>query len=257
MIAERPCLSIVTVVKDDLPGLRRTRSSLSDQDMESAEWVLLDSSDERDGVERLLNEAAVAARYEWTEPRGVYPAMNSALSICRGDYVWFVNAGDEVASGPTVESLVARLKREAPLWLIGQVAFVDPRGHRVVPPAFDYSAEKRHLFARGRFAPHQGTLVRTDWLRENDGFDTSYRVAADYEASLRLSLVANPVVVDDVISEFHTGGLSSTEWQAALQEFHRSRRSVLRPTGSAALLETFHTWSQALRARSARALRRG
>ena len=63
------------------------------------------------------------------------------------------------------------------------------------------------------------------------GFDIGYRITADYAAFLRLSLVADPVEVADVLAVFTEGGLSTVAWQESLGEFHRARREILHLSG--------------------------
>jgi hypothetical protein len=53
--------------------------------------------------------------------------------------------------------------------------------------------------------------------------------------------MADPLVVDYVIAEFFEGGVSSVKWQESFREFHRARRLILQPTGTAALREQFET----------------
>jgi putative colanic acid biosynthesis glycosyltransferase len=250
-----PWLTIITVVKDDPAGLHRTKRSLLGLDLDRVEWVVVDSSADPSPVRAAVNEPGLPATYAWTPPSGVYGAMNQALRLANGDYTWFVNAGDEVAPGDTLALLHSALA-EGPLWLIGQVAFVDANGQHTVPAPFDYSREREHLFARGRFAPHQGTIVRTSWLRDQGGFAPGYTIAADYEASLRLSMAADPVVIDSVIAVFHVGGLSAQRWRTSVAEFHRARRTVLRPTGVDSLREWALTGTSFVREASAAALRR-
>lgn len=254
-----PWLSIVTVVKDDPRGLDATRESLAAQDLSGVEWVVLDSSKDPDLTRRLVQTPEVPTVYEWRNPQGVYAAMNSALGLVSGKHTWFVNAGDRVAEGPTLPTLADALEAQ-PLWLIGQVAFIDPDGTRTVPPPFDYPRERSHFFARGRFAPHQGTVVRSDWLKQSGGFSPSLTIAADYEMSLRLSKVADPVVSDRVIAEFTTGGLSTQRWAQAVVEFHRARREVLHPSGLDAARELGFTgvsWGRAAAGAALRRLRAG
>jgi len=248
-------LSIVTVVMDDTSGLQRTVNSLAAQDLAGAEWVVVDSSADRSPVRTLMDAAGLPVTYAWTPPAGVYGAMNHALTLAHGTYTWFVNAGDEVEAGGTLALLRAALDGH-PLWLIGQVAFVDANGQRTVPAPFDYARERDHLFARGRFAPHQGTIVRTSWLKDQGGFAAGYTIAADYEASLRLSMAADPVVINSVIAVFHVGGLSAQQWRTSVAEFHRARRTVLQPTGASSLREWALTGSSFAREASGAALRR-
>lgn len=258
MSEPRPWLSVVTVVKDDNGGLERTARSLNLPDRDGIEWVIVDGSTDARSTRDISEGAApggVDMRYDWSTPAGVYSAMNTALGMCTSRHVWFVNAGDEVQGAQTFTRLRRALERD-PLWVIGQVAFVDVRGHVVVPPPFDYEQERKHHFARGRFAPHQGTIVRTDWVRANGSFNTKYRIAADYELSLRLSRAGAPLVLPEVIARFHTGGLSTQQWALAVSEFHRARRDVLDLHGLDAAWEAVLTGTDYLRGGLGAGLRR-
>jgi hypothetical protein len=136
------------------------------------------------------------------------------------------------------------------------VRFIDSNGRAILPAAFDYSREKRHCFSNGRFPPHQGTFARTKVLRDLDGFDTRYRICADYAMFLMLSERSEPIYIDLVIADFYVGGLSTVEWRESLREFHAARRQILKPTGLKMVREQIGTWSQLARMSVARLIRR-
>ena len=121
--------------------------------------------------------------------------------------------------------------------MFGPVEIVGEYGKRTVTPAWDYSAEKLHLFARGFFPQHQGTIARRELLQTLGGFDTSFRIAADYAMFLQMSQVSDPLELDFVVADFHEGGLSSKHWQESFREFHRARIEAFHPTGGARLAE--------------------
>lgn len=232
-----PWLTVITVVKDDVDGLLASAASLATQDRSGVEHLVIDGSTDREAVPRALAEAGIApsVAVAWTEPRGIYEAMNDGLARAGGTYAHFLNAGDRFA-GPQVLTRVRRALGGA-TWAFGDVAITDRAGQRVVPPPMDYEAERRASFARGRFPGHQGTFATVAALRGIGGFDTSYRIAADYAAFLRLSLLADPVILPFTVAEFTEGGASTQQWRRSFAEFHRARREILRPTGTAALRE--------------------
>lgn len=238
-----PWLSVITVVKDDLAGLERTRASLLAQTELSFEHVVVDSSRDPAAARDLLDwPARVESTVTWVEPSGIYPAMNEGVRLARGEYAYFLNAGDTLR-GSDVLSRVreATIAAGSPAWLYGEVEIVDTRGRSVITPRWDYEAERRASFARGRFPAHQATFVRRDALLAAGGFDTSFRIVADYAAFLRLSLACDPVYLDLVIATFAEGGLSTQRWRESLREFHRARREILRPTGLQAVRERWET----------------
>lgn len=238
-----PWLTIATVVKDDAAGLERTLASLASQDPAGVELVVVDSSADREVVPAAIRAgfSGTSVHYCWSTPSGIYPAMNQALDSATGDYVYFLNAGDELAES----TVLARVRRAVAgtdaVWAFGPVEILERSGARVVTPPWDYEWEKRALFSRGHFPAHQGTFARREVLAALGGFDTAYRISADYAIFLHLSLVGDPVVLPFVIARFHEGGMSTRGWKASFAEFHRARREILAPVGGAALRERWET----------------
>lgn len=248
-----PTFSIVTVVKDDPIGLTRTRDSIqacAASDLDETEWIIVDSSTDIDSVPRVVGNGSIEGDVHWVPPEGVYEAMNIGLHRATGDYVYFLNAGDRLRDPRALTTILDVIRTDQPTWAYGQVAFVSSDGSastEVVPPPFDYRAERAAHFSRGRFPPHQGTIARRDALLSISGFDPSYRITADYTAMLRLSLLADPVEIPTVIAAFTTGGLSESRWLLAINEFHRARLEVLCPRGWNLVNEFTSTASHALR----------
>lgn len=228
-----PWLTIVTPVRDDEAGLRRTMASIAVQDLDGVEVLVVDSSRDHDTVASACSDIAEVM---WVEPRGVYPAMNAGLERAAGTYVQFLGAGDTLHD-PSVVTRIRQVANTRTTWMFGPVCIIDTDGRKSVTPRWDYATERKHSFARGFFPQHQGTIARSQLLRDLGGFSSAYQVAADYTMSLRLSQVADPVELDSVVADFHAGGLSTEQWQKSFREFHRARREVFRPTGLAAALE--------------------
>jgi GT2 family glycosyltransferase len=235
---EVPWLTVVTVVKDDPKGLARTRASVRDQDLTGVEFLVIDSSGDRAAASDL---AGPEARVEWVPPTGIYPAMNVGIDEAAGEYLLFLNAGDTLASASVLSQLREIVTESAPQWLFGRVAIDGTDGSRAVTPRWDYAAEKASMFSRGLFPPHQGTVVRRNLLRSIGGFDTSYRISADYAAFLRMSQAIDPLQIDLVIASFAEGGTSTQQWKASFMEFHRARRAIFQPEGLEVWQERYNT----------------
>ena len=247
-----PVLTIATIHRDDLSGLQETHTSLANQrdiDWDAIEWTVVDGSNDSLATEvaTAFPPTHVRPNILWEDPKGIYPAMNSALAAARGDFILFLNAGDRLASDDSLRTLLAAvLERERPTWVVGRVRIRDRGGHLADSARWDFKTEQSHFFARGLFPPHQATVVNTQVLRDLGGFDTRYAIAADYHAALRCSQRAEPVMLDAVIAEFAEGGVSTTRWKHAAREFHRARLEVLAPTGFGRVREAWYSLFNAL-----------
>jgi len=236
----RLSLSVITVVKDAPEEFSTTLASLAGVDDTGIEFIVVDSSQDRSAIPGLLADSH--ASYAWIEPAGVYEAMNHALSLAMGEYVWFLNAGDRLMSSDALHAVREAARDSSPTWLYAEVEMLDDRGRPMRTPAWDFHAEARTCFSRGHFPCHQGTFVRRNTLIALGGFDTSYRIVADYAVFLRLSQLAPPVHVAATVAAFQPGGMSSLRWREASREFHRARREILHPRGLMALREQWETW---------------
>ena len=232
-----PLLTIVTVTRNDAEGLRRTQQSIRNQSGDltsSVEWLVIDGGDDpsAQGYAQFASDMNMATRVEWHEPAGIYAAMNAGLASARGQFIYFLNAGDAIASSSTLLDILKRLSIPRPaMWLVGQVRIIDQHGRTATSARWTFSEERDAMFARGVFPPHQGTIVRTQTLREIGGFDTRYRIAADYHAALKLSVLSEPQMLDTEVAEFYEGGTSTVHWKRAAVEFHRARLEVFAPSG--------------------------
>lgn len=235
-------LTVVTVVKDDLDGLVASRDSLAMQELSDVQWVVVDGSHDTEAARKATTLPECSTEYEWCEPRGVYPAMNRGIELATGDFIYFLNAGDEFVDENVLERVRPALNDS--VWGFGPVVIVEQQGKSVLTPEWDYHEEQRLFFSRGLFPPHQGTFAKRSALTECGGFDTSYRIAGDYAMSLRLSQVQDPVVLPFPIAVFREGGLSTLRWRDSFSEFHRARREILNFRGASTLREYWESLRQ-------------
>jgi glycosyltransferase involved in cell wall biosynthesis len=192
-----PLVSIVTVVfraLQELPPLLESIVALSADDIEV---IVIDGGSD-DGTLDVLRRFENSIDYWVSEPdKGIYDAMNKGVAAATGEYILHLNAGDRLRYIPRQELQSCRADK------IDLAAFsVDMEGFGIHRP-------RRSQFM-SRFSMtchHQGTFYR----REGHlGYDTQFRVHADFDLNQRMLLAGKSVrCCDVVVSKMGDGGLSA------------------------------------------------
>ncbi|ABS25446.1 glycosyltransferase family 2 protein [Anaeromyxobacter sp. Fw109-5] len=179
--AEVPLFSILTVTLNGGDGLCRTVASVDEQEHGDYEHLVKDGGSLDGSLERVPGSSR--RRVVTAPDSGIYDAMNQALAMSRGRFVLFLNAGDVLAT-PTALRAAAEALRAAPeTELLYCDYFSEERGAVVAsPPALS------EFFLYRTMLCHQSYLCRSDVYRRLGGFDTSFRIAADYEFLARAVL---------------------------------------------------------------------
>ena len=213
----KPVVSIVTVCRNAGAALGETFASVRAQrTSHSWEYVVVDG-DSDDGTKELIEENADLL-HAWISEAdtGLYDAMNKGLSLARGEFVWFLNAGDQIAGEDTLEAIACECSSADLVY--GLAARVKPSGqlrpwHKTTPGA---GSLRPRSFARGMVVCHQALLVRREIAPE---FDLGYRVSADIDWAIRCVERAPRVrYLDRVLCHFEDGGLSTRRSRVANRE---------------------------------------
>jgi glycosyltransferase involved in cell wall biosynthesis len=90
-----PKLSIISVNLNNATGLRKTIESVVSQTLTDYEYIIIDGGS-TDGSVDVIKEFADKITYWVSEPdKGIYNAMNKGILKSNGEYLQFLNSGDE------------------------------------------------------------------------------------------------------------------------------------------------------------------
>jgi glycosyltransferase involved in cell wall biosynthesis len=209
-----PWLSIVTVTKDDPQGLARTLASAAGLRARGAEHVVVDGGREGSASDSAAPGLVAGIRVLRRPPQGVADAFNAGLAETTGQWVWFLNGGDQLHPRLDPAFLTELLSATKADVVIGGIAYEGQE------------ARRGHPFPHGQWPslapwiPHPASLVRRHLFERFGGFDPRYQIAMDYEWWLRV--LGRDVAVDllDVpFVVFAPGGMSQRpEMRARLNQ---------------------------------------
>lgn len=212
-----PILSIITVVKDDFDGINETYHSIKELlDYEVIEWVIVDGSSD-DITQNHFFDKKNNITYQRSFDGGIYPAMQTALSYCRGMYVWFLNAKD--TNLLSFNQLDQVFQLEGFPSIIKFNARVPQHGYQKDKERLGFSYLIRHTFN------HQSYFLKLDKAKEFP-FNPKLKLAGDYHQLLNLWATYSSVLYInmDIVDYDMTGATvgSSTNNQIRLERLQSS-----------------------------------
>jgi len=267
-VSDHPLFSIVTVCLNADADIAGAIESVLAQGCADYEYLVVDGGS-TDGTVGVLREyeSHLGGRLRWTSEHddGLYDAMNKGLALARGEYVAFLGADDRLRPGALDAVAHALEAAPRPDIVCGATHVFGPTGARDEAPR---RVVRRGLPARVP-ASHQSTFIRREALQAAGGFDLRFRIAADYDLYLRLVETGRAeAFVDDLLSDFRLGGVSSRSERATARDYrdvriaHGANPAIeqLVMLKSAAAATAFATWMRLFhrapgRARSSRSRR--
>jgi glycosyltransferase involved in cell wall biosynthesis len=218
----KPVLSVITIVYNNVRDIERTILSVLTQTYPNIEYIIVDGLS-TDGTLRIINRYRNLISKIFSEKdEGIYDAMNKGLAAATGDYILFMNSGDEFYDNDTVEKVFASAPN-ADIYY-GETEMINEEGeslgqrrHRA-PEYFDWTS-----FKYGMSISHQAIYVKSSLALP---FDRRYKLSADIDWIIRAASGANKIVnVHQYVAKYLVGGISKAKHgESLLERFDIMRR---------------------------------
>lgn len=212
-------ISIVTICRNNLEGLRRTAASVLAQTTDRFEWIVIDGGSTDGSAEYIKAELAPHVSYWCSEPDGgIYEALNKGVAHARGEYVIAMNSGDAFADPDVLRNCLTHEFKADVVYGDWIRRYPDHEEKRQAPRQL-----KPFHFIRLDLPNicHQAMFVRTSLLKDSP-YDVRYRVLADYAKWRQFMLEGRPFqYVPLTVCRFQTGGLSGAKTLAVERDIAR------------------------------------
>lgn len=211
----QPKLSIITIVYNNVRDIERTLKSIIGQTYTNIEYIVIDGAS-TDGTLDVLYQYKQHITQLITEPdKGIYDAMNKGLALATGEYVLFMNSGDEIYSPKTVANIFATVP-DADIYY-GETEMINDAGESLgrrrhkAPEKFTW-----RKFKYGMSISHQAIYIKRLLV---EPYDNRYALSADIDWILRAAKKAQNIVnVHQYVAKYLVGGMSKKRHRQSLIE---------------------------------------
>lgn len=210
-----PKVSIITIVFNNFRDIRYTLNSVKSQTYSNVEYLVIDGKS-TDGTLTVINEFQECITTLISEKdHGIYDAMNKGLRLATGDYVMFLNSGDEFYAPNTLEKIFTR-GDQADIYY-GETKLINEkrdiignRRHRV-PENFNWRS-----FRYGMNICHQAIYIKRTLTAP---YDLQYQLSADIDWIISAAKKATKTVnLHEYVAKYLVGGMTQKRHKQGLKE---------------------------------------
>lgn len=174
--------SIITVCKNSEKDIENTIKSVISQNYKEIEYLIVDGKS-TDATMKIINKyKQKIASITSEKDSGIYEAMNKGIKKSTGEIIMFLNAGDSYYAKNTISTIVDVFKKNDIDLLYGDL-IIDMGSNKKVKQIFPKVNRK---FLYKGYIPHPSTACKKRVFNNYGGFNESFKIASDYEWSLRL-----------------------------------------------------------------------
>ncbi len=214
-----PLVSVVSIAWNNAEGVARTLESLRrarevDDSPELFEVLIVDGGSTDHTAEIVRDFDDVNITFISEPDNGIYDAMNKGTFRSTGEYVQYLNSGDELMTPDTFvrirQILEGRGDARLPIWMTGRQLQV---GENIV---HEYTDEPhnwwRHALGIQPHA-HQAIFFRRSFLELIGGYSESFDFVADFDLVMKAGMLESPLQLDWHVARFALGGMSDERSQ--------------------------------------------
>lgn len=220
--------AVVTVVRNDLTGLKKTRASLESETYKKWTHIIVDGGSTDGTLEYLKSLSDENTLYISEPDSGIYDAMNKAWRMAHPDsFVYFLNARDCFADELSLSMANQGLNFESdPVWGCTTHEEIAEDGYGWVCKLVSPPSVPNQLYAFG-YRSHQAVVMRASLIEKLGGFNEKYRIAADWDLIARALFETTPTTWVHPLGRFELGGMSSSRLLEAHMELREIRKIYL------------------------------
>ncbi len=215
----KPKVSIITVVYNSEQYIENTVKSVISQKYDNIEYIVIDGASKDNTLNILNSYKQNISTLVSEQDNGLYDAMNKAIKLATGDYLWFINSGDEIFSNDVLCKIFDGIdeKSQLPDIIYGETEIINQSRESVGMRR--HSAPDKLTWKSLKFGMkvcHQSVIVKKSLA---SSYKTKYRYSSDFEWLIRALRQSENIYNSHLtLSKFMEGGISSQSLIPSLKE---------------------------------------
>lgn len=221
-------ISVITAVFNRADTVGQALASVRAQTWSHVEHIIIDGASTDGTMAFLETQRDRLAVLISERDGGIYDALNKGLALATGDVVGLMHSDDFYADDRVLERVALAFANPAVDAVFGDLDYVAQENTSRVIRRWRSGEYRPARLAWGWMPPHPTLYLRRSVIEQWGGFDTSFRIAADYDAVLRYLWQGNINVayIPEVLVKMRVGGESNRSLSRILRKSREDYRAL-------------------------------
>ena len=224
-------ISIVTTTFNSGATVAETFDSVLAQTYKDIDYIVVDGASTDNTLDIIKRyEPLFGGRMRWISGKdtGVYDAMNKGLAMAVGDVIGFLNSDDFFTSKDCLQVVNDNLSADDLDAIYGNIHYVNSDDLKTTVRYYSSKRFRPGMMRMGFMPAHPSFYCKRSVYDKYGYFDTSYKIASDFELLLRFIFVhkiRTKYIVKDFVT-MRTGGLSTSGYSSHKQIMKDHRKAL-------------------------------
>lgn len=179
-------ISIITTTYNSASTIKNTLESVNSQTYANIEHIIVDGLSTDNTLDVIKKYGKRVSKVISEKDDGIYDAMNKGIKAATGDVIGILNSDDFYMSDDAIKLIVSEFTEKGVDAVYTNLFIVDAEKTDKIIRECKYESYKKGFFKRGWHPPHPTLFVRKNVYDAFGLFDTTFKIAADYDFMLRV-----------------------------------------------------------------------
>ena len=213
-------ISIITVVFNGEDTITGAINSVSKQDHDDVEHIIIDGGSTDDTVEVIKRVVGGRAKIISERDDGIYDAMNKGLSYSTGDVIGYLHSDDLLANEKILGEISSIFSNNDIDVIYGNLEYVKRTDLNNIVRYWRAGKFSLSKLKFGWMPPHPTIYVRREIYNRVGLFDKELKISADYDFILRMLKTSGLKIYyhDRTMVKMRLGGISNRSLKSILNK---------------------------------------
>ncbi len=221
-------ITIITSAYNSEKTIEEAIKSVVTQTYNDIEYIVIDAASSDNTLE-IINHYKNQIDIIVSEPdQGIYDGLNKGIALAKGDVIGFLHSDDLYKNNKVIEKVAYAFEKSRADSVYGDLVYVSEKDTLKIFRYWKSGQFHPRKLKQGWMPPHPTFFVRRKIYEQYGLFDTSFKIAADYDSILRF-LGKHQITthyLPEVLIKMRVGGESNKSLKNLIQKSREDLRAM-------------------------------